>query len=188
MRDSLTPRAYSASARFLVLTTLLLLFYQEPARAGFIATVSANVKPLSNGLDEYDYAVSSSPQSTVDGYIFALTVDATANLQSISNPSGWSADYTGGSTTIIWSTGTTPLTPGDSTLFSFDSALTPSLSPYQVTGFDPTGIQFYPSNGTTLAPAIASVPEPNSLVLSGIGALGALAMLARRSRRAPSTT
>ena len=39
---------------FLALTPLL-LFFQGVAQAGFIATVSVNVKPLGMGLDEYDY-------------------------------------------------------------------------------------------------------------------------------------
>lgn len=180
-------RGQHSWARRLVITAILLLSSHRALHADFIATVTVNVKPLGSGLDEYDYTVSNSSQSTVDAYAFGLTIDQGADLQSITSPTGWQPDYTLGSTTISWSTGTDALTPGNSALFSFDSLESPTSMPYQVTGFDPTMFQFYPSTGSILAPGVASVPEPGSLVLSGIGALGVLAILARRGRQAASS-
>jgi hypothetical protein len=179
MRDFHKPWGHSVWTRLLVFTATALLCFHGGVQAGFVATVSVNVRTLGNGLDEYDYMVSNSSQSTISGYAFALTIDKDADLQSIANPANWSADYTVGSTTITWSTGTAPLTPGNSAFFSFDSAESPSSTAYQVTGFDPSSILFYTSTDTTLAPGISSaVPEPNGLLLAGFGALGVLTILA----------
>jgi hypothetical protein len=132
--------------------------------SGFIATVSANVKSLGNGLNEYDYTVSNSSQSTIPAYVFAISIDTGANLQSIASPAGWLADYAAGYTTITWSTGTAPLMPGKSLVFSFDSAESSSSSS-SVTGFDPTTILFYPSTRTIPGPGTTPTPVP--LVVTG---------------------
>ena len=179
MIDARTSWGQSIRTVLVAITAILPLLSPRSANADFIATVLARETPAGGGLTLYQYTVANTAQSTISAYAFALTIDKGANLQTITSPTGWSPDYTVGGTTITWSTATA-LTPGNSAVFSFDSAEPPSSLPYQVTGFNPTTIQFFPSTGTTLAPGASAVPEPASLLLATTGAFGLLVIQARR--------
>jgi hypothetical protein len=157
-------RGRQARVCFLILIFAISLSVPASTKAGFITILSADVTLSGNGNYDYTYTLTNTPQSTISAYAFGLVVDNGANLQSISEPSGWIADYTAGASTITWSTGTA-LIPGSSALFSFLSAEPASLSSYQATGFDPTEVLFYTNSGTVLAPGLASVPEPSSFIL-----------------------
>jgi PEP-CTERM motif len=174
VHENLGLRGLQVSSFFLALVSAMVLGVPGSAHAGFITSLTATDQSVGNGSFLFSYEVTNTPQSTIDAYVFALTVDKGSNLQSIMEQSGWSADYTMGTTTITWSTAT-PLIPGASTSFSFISSEPPSTSTYQVTGFDPTQFIFYTNSGATTAPGpAATVPEPISLLLLGTGALSGL--------------
>jgi hypothetical protein len=152
------------------------------SQAGFIDTVSVDIKPTAPGLYDSTYTLAVSPMSTISAYEFALNVDTSSNLQSLVTPTGWDVTYNPGDTSITWSTDNFPVTPGTSDIFGFASALPPVAGTYQTLGFDPDQFQFYPDQGSISVPGVASTTEPGSLVLSGIGALGLLMIHVWRHR------
>ena len=156
------------------------------ARAEFITTLTASETPQPGGLTLYQYTLTNDPTSTLNAEGLAISVDANADLQSITGPTGWDISYLPGDTLVTWESSDISIqfiAPGDSAAFSFLSALGPAQQPYLVIGTDTLGIDFDSNFGDIASPAISSVPEPGSLVLSGLGALGVLAMVARRYPR-----
>jgi hypothetical protein len=153
----------------LKLTAFCLVLMSVEARADFITSLSTDVTPISGGLYQYTYNLTDTTQSTIAAFAFAVDVDQTANLGSIMTPAGWDVTYNTGDLVITWSTGFSPIEPGGSAAFSFESIESPVNALYQATGFDPVFFQFYGNSGTTVSPGVASVPEPTSVVLLASG-------------------
>ena len=148
---------------------------RQSARAGLITDVSVSTTPVSGGLTEYDYTVSNESASTITASFFFVAVDTTANLSAMTAPTGWDISYATGDTVIEFSSPDSSLDiiPGSFGLFSLDSPLTPVISTDAVAGVD-ANFNFVQNDGTILAPALASVPEPSSALLCALGALGVL--------------
>ena len=183
MRRARGLRGFQGGLFLISLSGLMALSVPGTARAGFSTSLVTNEVSLGNGLTRYTYTLTNSLQSTISAYAFSLAVDAGANLESIMEPAGWASDYTVGATTIEWSTGS-PLTPGNSAIFSFESAESPSSSAYQATGFDPSTILFYTNPGTAPTPGASAVPEPASMALMAMGGLIAVAYTQLQRRNA----
>jgi hypothetical protein len=169
--------------RVIAIHAVLALVNPRPSPAGFVTNLSADAQDLGAGLYSYTYTLTDLPGSTISAYVFALAVDANADLQSLTAPSGWEVLYTPGSSTVEWDTAFLPLGPGDSANFSFTSALAPGINSYQATGFDPDAFQFYFNNGMTISPSPLSVPEPISWVMFATG-LGFVVVFGATSRLA----
>jgi PEP-CTERM motif len=162
----------------------------SPARAGLLASVSVVIAPEGDGMSLYTYTVSVDPASTsaVSEFDLNLTSGTTsgidtpvgAPLSSITMANGFINLYTLGDPTIsFYSTDpSTDIAAGTSGMFSFISLSDPVSQPYQLSTFDGSGGVVV---GSVLAPT--SVPEPSTLVLSGLGALGVVGVIARTRRR-----
>ena len=123
--------------------------------------------------------------SWVPGQDF-MAVDPTG----IGTPAGWTDNitHTGGSDgyAIQFVTSTTPLAPGGSLTFTFTSGSSPAImagdSPFFPT--KPIGTSFVysgpPLQGTSDEFVVATVPEPSSMVLLGMGLLGLVVLNWRR--------
>jgi len=157
----------------LVVFTLAAFFPLGKAQADMITSLSVSVTPAGGGLDLFDYTLINSAQSTVSVYLFALPVDSSANLQSISMPTDWGVTYNTGDTSITWtaSTDQDAIAPGSTAVFGFTSAEPPVVGSYQIVGFDPANFLFYENSGTIQVPGTVSIPEPSSFTLLGTGAL-----------------
>jgi hypothetical protein len=183
--------------RFAILTcglTLLLASGITPARAGLIASVFVDITPEGGGMSLYSYAVTVDPTSTLgvsefdlnltSGTTSGINTPVGAPLSSITMPTGFINLYTLGDPTVsFFSTSeATDIAPGGFGVFSFISTSDPTmLQPYQLTSFDGSGGTV---TGTVLGPPSVAVPEPSSLVLSGLGVLGVMGWLAIiRSRK-----
>ena len=125
-------------------------------------------------------------------YTFQLTFDLTGFNPAMATISGsWGVDNDGS----ILLNGSTPVGSGALALDGGDNASNYlSFHDFQITGGFVSGINtldFLSTdlgvigglNVNSLVGTVSSVPEPGSLVLSGIGALGVLTILAWRSRR-----
>jgi PEP-CTERM motif len=182
-------------ARLAILTyglMLLLVSGITPARADLVASVSVDIMPEGGGMSLYSYAITVDPTSTLavsefdlnltSGTTSGINTPVGAPLSSIMMPTGFINLYTLGDPTIsFFSTSeATDIAPGGFGIFSFISTSNPTtLQPYQLTSFDGSGGTV---TGSILGPT--SAPEPSSLVLFGLGAMGLMGWLARvRSRK-----
>ncbi len=161
----------------------------SPARAGYLVDISATVTPQPGALDLYQYTIANETGSSLPTVEFTLTIDPSANLTSVTGASGWLITYSAGDNVVDWSSpsSSTDLQPGNSAIFSFLSPLGPVQQDYQIVGLTTNPFAIDTKQGQSASPGIASVPEPGSLVLVGIGALGVLTILARRNGR-PATS
>jgi hypothetical protein len=156
---------------------------RQSARADLITNVGVSTTPVSGGLTQYDYTVSDESSSTITASFFFVAVDTTANLSAMTAPSGWDISYATGDTVIEFSSPDPSLDiiPSSFGLFSFESPLTPVMTTDAVAGID-SNFNFVQNVGTTLGPALASVPEPSSALLCALGMLGALTFQRRLKR------
>ena len=159
-------------------------------QADFIATETTTVNQLSSNLYFYSYTVAVSSNSTASASDFALSLGAPIMENTIVNPTNFFAFYTSGDPFITFTAfdNGTPfngIAPGSSGTFSFYSSSAPVMGFFQTSGFDSTSGIFSTITGSALVPGV--VPEPSSLLLSGLGFCGVLGLLARtRSRSAVS--
>jgi hypothetical protein len=178
------PGPAASVGKLLVLAGLIWAF-SHCARAQTI-DASATISGVQAGVD-YDYTItlnnkgtSTSPIETL-WYAWVPGADflPTSPL-SVQPPTGWTEIITGGSVNdgyaIQFTTSTSPLNPGNSLLFQFQSADTPT----QLAGNSPTHPTFpvgtsvlYSGAPLSVGPSesfvVQSVPEPSSLGLLLIG-------------------
>jgi hypothetical protein len=173
--------------RFKVLGATVLVFlldfcFSATVRGGFITTLTAITAMEPDGLTLSSSTLTNDAASTLDAEGLGITVSADADLTNIAGPTGWDISYFTGGILVTWESSdpSTDISPGQSAVFTFESLLGPTQQPYLVTGLDSTGAVFDTNSGNIASPGAASVPEPGGLVLSGIGALGVLTILARR--------
>jgi hypothetical protein len=169
---------------------LLFVFGIVPARAGMIASVSVDITPEAGGMSLYAYTVSVSSQSTsavsefdlniTSGTASGINTPVGAPLSSITMANGFINLYTTGDPTISFlsTDPSTDIMPGTSGMFSFVSTSNPVLQPFLLSTFDGSGNTVA---GSVLAPTF--VPEPSSLALSSLGAMGLIGWLAHRRVR-----
>ena len=141
-----------------------------PVQAGFNASVATSVTPEAGGLYLYTYFVTDGATSTLGVSEFDMVVPASANLQSLTAPTGFLSLYTPGDVTVSFSStdSTTDIAPGMTGVFSFTSLGAPTLGQYSLLTFDDTSFGSGDVlTGVTIAPGI--VPEPASLILLGLG-------------------
>ena len=167
IRTTLAWAAVSAAA--------VLLAGQVPAHATLSSKETHPLTPLGPGVYGFRYRVNNSSTSTVDIGEFDLQAAVTADLSSISIPTGFLSLYTPGDVDVSFqSTGaSTDIQPGMTDTFSFVSEAGPAADLDDTFSFD----DFSVVNGTTVGPT--AVPEPASAALLAVGAIAL-----RRRRRA----
>jgi hypothetical protein len=155
----------------------------QSARAGLITNVTVSTTPVTGGLTQYDYTVSNESSSTITASFFFVAVDTTANLSVMTAPTGWDISYATGDPVIELSSPNSSLDiiPGASGQFSFESPLAPVITTDAVAGID-SNFNYVENDGSTSGPALASVPEPSSVLLCALGAVGVLAFHRRLKR------
>jgi hypothetical protein len=133
------------------------------------------VTAVPGGGTRYQYTITNLAQSSLNVDGFVLDVPATANLRALTGPADWDIFYSAGSTQVTWATVDlptySPLRPGQSGTFSFETDLGPGSVGFTITGIDDT-FQFTGRNtGVTTGP-VAPVPEPGTGLLIAAGVLG----------------
>ena len=163
-----------------------LMLSLAPAQGAFIATETTTVTQLSNASFLYSYTVNVATSSTISASEFDLSLVGAINPNSIINPSNFFNFYNVGDPFIQFiATGDDPtqfngISPGSSGTFSFTSLFAPVTGSYQIQGLD-SNAGVVDITGSTLVPG---VPEPSSLLMSGLGLCGALGWIARSRRSA----
>lgn len=139
------------------------------ASGALVTTLTVSVTPQAGGQNLYEYTLTNLSESTLPVFQFDLAVAEDADLQDIAGPSGWGVDYAagGGFVSFFVDADDAELIAGTTGLFSFLSWLGPIASDYVVVGVAPPA--FDVNEGQVGAPGAAAVPEPASLVLSGLG-------------------
>ena len=180
-------RSFFTGKAFLLGTLLALGLSVAPVRGDFIATETTNVQQLSSNLYFYSYTVNVASNSTASASEFDLSLNAPIMENTIVNPTNFFAFYTSGDPFITFTAfeNGTPfngIAPGSSGTFSFYSGFAPVTGFFQTSGFDNTSGVFSTVTGSALVPGM--VPEPSSLLLSGLGFCGVLGLIARSRSRA----
>ncbi len=156
-----------------------------------LASADITAQPLSGGLFNYSVALDNIGTSSLETFWFAWDLSGydfmTASPSSITAPSGWSGTITAViGYGIQFNTSTTPLAPGSTINFGFNSTMTPA----QMAGISylstPVGISYVstaPNFGGTQSGSFFAqvVPEPSSIAFFATGFLGF--WVARRSKR-----
>ena len=179
--------------RFISLTLIAsAVFVARPALAGPLSA-SATITGVADGSD-FDYTIvlknlsaGQNPDS-IQTFWYAWTPQPADFLPtsplSMTNPTGWTSIITHfpnvntNGFAIQWKTSTNALAPGDDLIFTFKSADTPAQlagnSPFYPG--TPVGTSFVysgqPLNGDPFEFVVQSVPEPASMTLTVIGAIG----------------
>ena len=196
-----TPSFIQASIRGaapILLLLLIALGAPFTLHAG-VPTATAQISdvPLLGGTFAYTITLENTGTTTIGTFWNAwipgqdyLAVSPT----NIISPTGWSANITNGGSedgfAIQWIASSNLLQPDDSDTFTFDSTVTPTAmdgdsvfyptTPVE-TSFVYSGAPFSDA-GDDFVVQPASVPEPSSVPLGILGALGVLAVRLRRKR------
>jgi hypothetical protein len=177
------PRSLNVAIIGMV-ATLCLWAGTTASQAGLMTILSVDVTEEARGLFEYDYALSVLQDSTLGASQLFLAVSTSADLTSVSAPSGWDIFYTPGDPDISFlsSAPSTDIAPGSFGLFSLTSPVGPAASDFLVRGFNDNAGTAVDNVGTVLTPS--AVPEPSGFVLGMLGA--ACVAAAGRARRRSS--
>jgi hypothetical protein len=142
-----------------------------PSRGDLITDLAVSVSPSSGGLNTYAYSVTVESTSTLGASQLFLSVAPSADLSSISAPTGWDVLYSSGDPDISFlsSDSSFDIAPGTIGMFSISSLVGPALASDLIRGFDDHSGTFAENSGTILTPS-AAVPEPASLVLGILAA------------------
>ncbi len=149
------------------------------ARAGFDVSISASDTRQADGSYLYSYALMNAATSTVSISEFDLAVNDPIGLTSITTPSNFITFYNPGDTSITFTAIDGGIAPGSVGVFSFISFSGPGMVSDLIRGLDSSTFNNTDVSGIVVGPA--TVPEPSSLLLCGLGAIAPLG-LALRSR------
>lgn len=177
----------------LIAASALLLLAAAPAFGAIQASTTLTYQTVAGGF-QYNMTLNNTGDTTIGsvwfawipGYDFLPSVPT-----SITSPTGWTAnvmnEFPGDGYSIQW-VATTPMAAGAPPLsgFSFKSTDTPATLmgsntvPSFFSGFYPTSETFAyigqpeADPGTSFVPTIVAAPEPASLSLAAVGAIGLL--------------
>ncbi len=185
MLQHLRSRLVFASAICLVATATL------PARGALVTSITEVSTPGdATGLTRYTYTVQNNATSTLPISAFFVNVNPNFNVTQIVAPTGFDISYnpstpgvggmpsTLGDPDILFtsSSSATDIAPQGAGVFSFESGGPSGQVPYAFRALDSTGAfaSQTPAGLTTVGPAAAAVPEPSSLLLVALGAVGVL--------------
>lgn len=153
------------------------------SHAGILVSISVDIKPNIDGKTFYSYTLTNLIDSTAYIEGFGLDISPQANLNKIVAPDGWDTSYSLGDNYISFESSNLRdfLSPGSSTVFSFESTVTPVITTYSVVGISDPDMDYVSDQGTILGPSISSVPEPTSMIPLGTGlaAIGGYSLFRR---------
>jgi hypothetical protein len=187
--NQMNDKPKSTSIRFTLLAVAGLLASAVSSHAqGALATISG--VPVSGGFN-YTILLTDTGSGNLNSFWYGWTTSGN-NLPSTpsgaTNSLGWNNTVSGASIQWVNSSGTA-LTPGNSGTFFFFSTSTPALittSPHGQSVAYVNGIDFSqgsPGSSTPVfSPTLAPAPEPSSVALLAVGALGLLASGWRKLR------
>ena len=121
--------------------------------------------------------------STVSISEFDLAVNDPIGLTSITNPNNFITFYNPGDSFITFTTFDGGIAPGSAGVFLFISFSGPGLVSDLVRGLDSSLFNNVDVSGIVVGPA--TVPEPSSLLLCGLGAVAPLGLALRSRWRRP---
>ncbi len=155
----------------------------RPAEAGFDATLVGTVSAPTAGVYTYNYLLTVFADSTVAATAVDLALPVPIDVNSITSSPDLLPFYNPGDPDIQFVYAGSGIGIGglgvlETATFSFTSTGIPGLAGYAIGGPDPTTQGVF---GSAIGPV---VPEPSSLLLCGLGAIGA-SCLARRGRTRP---
>ena len=165
-------------------------------QAGVLSQVTSTVtyNPILSNYD-YQYLLTNPLENELDGdpdffLDFSIEISSSSNLTNITTPVGWfNTAYLPGDTLVEWAVLdlADALAPGQSLIFGFSSELSPGDTNYGIVALNVGGGDF--SSGLTLGPVDPimpnAVPEPSSLTLFGLTAIGLCAYTRRRLPKPP---
>ena len=165
-------------------------------QAGVMSQVTPTVtyNSLESNYD-YQYLLTNPMDNEFDGdpdffLDFSIEISSFSNLTNITTPVGWFyTSYVPGDTLVEWAVLDLAdvLAPGQSLVFGFSSGLSPGNTNYGIVALNSGGGDF--SFGLTQGPVDPmlqnTVPEPSSLALFGLIAVG---LCGHQRRRLPKST
>ncbi|MBC7806429.1 MAG: hypothetical protein H7145_09785 [Akkermansiaceae bacterium] len=184
-----TTRFVKQAGRSGGIVALTFLLYTSHITASHARQLSVTPTVTTIGpLFRYDYSIVNA--GTIDISLVSIAVQglSLADIQNVSAPAGFSADFDDALGFVNFSESTQGFTAG-STLsgFAFESTFAPTTSSFEAFSVDADTGNVTTITGSTLAPGAATVPEAGSLFL-GLTALlpVALGLIVRRRRMAYS--
>ena len=165
-------------------------------QAGVLSQVTSTVtyNPILSNYD-YQYLLTNPLDNLLDGdpdlfLDFSIEISSFSNLINIITPAGWfNTSYLPGDTLVEWAVLdlAVALAPGQSLVFGFSSGLSPGDTNYGVVALNASGGDF--SFGLTQGPVDPiipnTVPEPSSLAVFGLFAIGLCGYPRRRLPKPP---
>ncbi len=165
----------------LVVAVVGLLCAVAPARAGFSGDVQSSATRIDGGLYLYTYVVSDAASSTASITEFDVTVKDPNVTGSITAPGNFFTFYSPTDSLLSFTAFDAGIAPGTSGTFSFVSSYEPGQVSESIQGFDSSASS--PVSLAGMVTGAATVPEPSSLVMCALGAIGGFGLIARSARK-----
>lgn len=175
--------------RIIVLAAVALGTWQSAAVAATAATATYTVQQLSPNSYEYDLTLNNAGTTSIESFWFGW-IPGYDLLQStptsVSSPSGWTGSPVAealGTSSVLWTTGTAPLQPGQSVSgFVLDTADAPSVIAGSSQFGYPVAYSYVYSGAPFTSSSALLTAQPGPVPEPAVALLSASLLLLRRRR------